>query len=307
MAFIIQRTAIDLSLVIFKKVKIMDTKIWTIKEILNWGDDYFKNKGVEQPRLHIEHLLSEVLKMKRLELYLAFERELLTNELSELKAFIKRILNGEPLMYILGKTEFHGALIRVNQNVLIPRPETEIMIDEIIKSFKNKEPDKILDLGTGSGCISISLAKHFKNSKIKAVDISEKALSLASENALLNNVQERIEFINGDMINFLKNESEVSLIAANPPYISKEEYENLSKSVKNFEPMEALTDKADGTFFLSSIIDNLQCLKEKNGLAFIEFGNTQLEWIKKHTEKNNLKYEIIKDIHKISRIIKIFS
>jgi len=272
-------------------------KIWNIVDILNWGEDYFKTHNIEQPRLNIEHLLSYLLKKKRLELYLDFETILSETNLINLKKLIQRRIKGEPLIYILGETMFYDCIIKVTPSVLIPRSETENMVDIIYQTIQNhSEILNIVDLGTGSGCIAIALASKLNNINIQAVDNSEKSLKIARKNSEINNVSAHISFIQDDMLLFLKNKK-FDIIISNPPYISQTEFNNLDKSVKEFEPTSALTDNLDGKKYLKGIITSLPDTLKENGSAFLEFGYNMKDWIIETINALPLKITIFKDIY----------
>jgi len=278
-------------------------KIWNIIDILNWGEEYFKKHSIEQPRLNIEHLLSYLLKKKRLELYLNFETILPERDLINLKKLIQRRIKGEPLIYILGETIFYDCIIKVTPAVLIPRSETENMVDIICQTIQNNPNTlNVVDLGTGSGCIAIALASKLNNIKIQAVDNSEKSLKIARKNSEINKVSELISFIQDDMLLFLKNKK-FDLIISNPPYISQTEFNNLDKSVKEFEPASALTDNLDGKTYLKGIITSLPDTLKENGYAFLEFGYNMKDWIIEIVNSLPLKITIFKDIYGKDRFI----
>ena len=278
-------------------------KIWNIIDILNWGEEYFKKYNIEQPRLNIEHLLAYLLKKKRLELYLDFETILQNSELNNLKKLLKRRIEGEPLIYILGETKFYDCTIKVSPSVLIPRAETEGMVDIIFQTINNHLSNlSIVDLGTGSGCIAIALASKLKTANIQAVDNSRQSLEIARENSQINNVSSHISFIEEDMLAFLKNKK-FDIIISNPPYISQNEFNTLNKSVKEFEPEGALTDNLDGKIYLQGIITSLPETLQPGGNAFLEFGYNMREWIMKTVKPLPLKAKIFKDIHGHDRFV----
>ena len=176
-------------------------KTWKVIEILKTTTDFFTSKQIENPRLNAEQLLASVLEITRVQLYVQFERMLTQNEITEYRELIRRRSNNEPLQYILGETEFMSLPFKVTPAALIPRPETELLIEKIIESVNNsvlKNPS-IIDIGTGSGCMAISLAYHLKKCKITATDVSKEALDLAKSNALLNEI-DFIDFTNHDIL-----------------------------------------------------------------------------------------------------------
>lgn len=283
----------------------MNKKIWRIIDLLQWGEKYFREKGVEQPRLEIEYLLSHVLGKKRLSIYLEFEKIVPQDELTRLRQVIERRVSGEPLMQLLGETDFYGCRIKVSRDVLIPRSETELMIDEAVRELKKTPPSSIVDLGCGSGCIAIAMAGAFKDVPVKAVDVSKAALEVAKENALLNHVSDSIEWIEEDMISFLSHAGKLECVISNPPYISLEEFNTLSPSVKDFEPRKALTDEGDGTFYLKAIMDSLSSVLIPEGVAFMEFGCTMGMWVEGYAKTKGLKPELYRDLAGHIRFVKL--
>lgn len=214
-------------------------KEWTVLSMLDWATAYFSEKGIPSPRLSIEWLLAEVLHLKRLDLYLNFDRPLKTQELSDLKELIKRRAKHEPLQYIIGETDFYASTFKVNQNVLIPRPETEELVEQILQNHSNKTEITLLDIGTGSGCIAISLKKERPNWNVFAVDISPEALRVAKENAILNSVN--VEFELGNLFaDSILDGKQFDIIVSNPPYIDPAEAIEMHVQVKKYEPHLAL-------------------------------------------------------------------
>ena len=200
----------------------------TVLNALKKTTEFLEKKGIESARVNAEIMLAHILKCKRLQLYLSFYRPLNDNEKNLYREFLLRRINHEPVQYITGNVDFYGLDFQVNSSVLIPRPETEILVETIIKNTNVNNETNILDIGTGSGNIAISLAKHLPNSKITAIDKSKEALIIAVKNSELNNVKERINFIENDILNDQKIFDNVfDIVVSNPPYVSKEEYKNL--------------------------------------------------------------------------------
>jgi len=221
----------------------MSTKerVWTVLSMLEWATGYFRKNDVQDPRLSIEWLLSEILGVKRLDLYLQYDRPLSSDELDLLRPLIQRRAKHEPLQHITGSTQFMNTTISVNRDVLIPRIETEQLVDLLFEHTQtlSESPLKIVDLGTGSGCISIAIKKNRPNWDCTGIDISESALRLAKENALKNGVD--VHFQKGD-IEHLRDQIDGpwDIVISNPPYISYSEKEELQKQVIDFEPHLAL-------------------------------------------------------------------
>jgi release factor glutamine methyltransferase len=212
---------------------------WTVLKMLEWGTTYFQSHGIPSPRLSIEWLLAEVLHLKRLDLYLQFDRPLRQQELDQLRDWVRRRKQYEPLQYITGSTEFYDCTLKVNPDVLIPRPETELMVDLLLKRH-TEDSLKILDVGTGSGCIAIALKKARPKWELVAVDISEAALKTAQQNAKLNQVE--IDFRHVDAFALTSDLAAESfdIIVSNPPYIPPNEFEDIDQEVKAYEPHLAL-------------------------------------------------------------------
>lgn len=239
--------------------------------MINWGTEYFSEKKFENPRVEIEWLLSDFLACKRIDLYVRFEEPLTSKMLTEFRERIKRRVNREPLQYISGKTEFYGLPLLVNSNVLIPRPETERVVETAVKTAEAFEKPRILEVGTGSGCIAVAMAKELPTSEIVTVDISSEALKVASENALLNDV-DNIQFSTMDILTEIPS-GKFDLLVSNPPYITKSEMGGLMRDVVKYEPQLALTDKGDGLVFYRRFSEIAPAIVESGGWIILELGH----------------------------------
>lgn len=277
----------------------------TVLEALNSAAQYLEKKQIKSARLNAELLLSHILQKKRIELYLSFDRPLQNNETEKFREFLKRRGSFEPLQYITGNVEFFGVELEVNRSVLIPRPETELLVEEIIKAVNKLEAIKILDIGCGSGNISIALAKNLANAKIISLDLSDDAIQTAKKNARLNNIENQITFIKTDILNEREmRESNFDLIVSNPPYVSAEDYKNLDPELRLYEPKLALTDNEDGLSFYRKIICLAKSLLNFGGKLFFEIGAGQAFQVKNIFIKNNFKNITIKqDYSGLDRII----
>lgn len=249
----------------------------------------------------VELLFSEVLGCDRASLYLNRNRNLSEDQSVFISAALKRRIKGEPIQYILGKTEFMGLELKVNPNVLIPRPETEILVETVIKYAGKEKLTRILDLGTGSGCIAISLFKNLVNPEIDACDISAKALELAKENSALHSA--KINFIQSDLFGSLSNKK-YDIIVSNPPYVEEDQIIKLQPELQ-FEPRIALAAGADGLDFYRRIISKASDHLRSNGLLIVEIGFGQVEPLKKiFNDSNKFKItEVAKDYNNIDRVI----
>jgi release factor glutamine methyltransferase len=257
----------------------------------------------------IELLFSEILNCRRLDLYLNKDAKVNKDKSRLISAALKRRLSGEPIQYILGKTEFMGLEFRVNKNVFIPRPETEILTETALKiAYRLSRIAyrvEILDLGTGSGCIAVSLAKYLDNAKITATDISEKALEAAMDNARLNKASDKITFVNSDLFaEYGIRNTEYDVIVSNPPYIATGEIDELAPEIR-CEPRIALNGGLDGLDFYRRIINAAPNYLKASGFLIMEMGFAQREKIKNIFQQsgNFAIREVVKDYSGIDRII----
>ncbi|HTL66942.1 MAG TPA: peptide chain release factor N(5)-glutamine methyltransferase [Lacunisphaera sp.] len=246
----------------------------TILEVLKRTTEFLDKHGVESARLNAEHLLGHALGLPRMQLYLQFERPLTEAELERVRPLVKRRSGHEPLQYVLGETEFCGLKLKVDRRALIPRPETEMLI-ELIKEQVATPPAAVLDLGTGSGAIALALATAYPTAAITAVDRSDEALALAGENAALVGCSARVCLLRSDWCSQLDPAAKFELIAANPPYLSRTEFEATAPEVKNHEPPSALVAGADGRQDLAAILDQARRHLAPGGLLACETGETQ--------------------------------
>jgi release factor glutamine methyltransferase len=242
---------------------------WTVLSMLEWGTEFFENKNIPDPRHSIEWLLAETLDIKRLDLYLKFDRPLSPQELDTLRPMVKRRAQHEPLQYIIGYTDFMNTRISVNEQVLIPRIETEQLVEIILEKHQSEEELSVLDIGTGSGCIPIALKMEQPNWKVSGIDISEGALSLARKNAEHNDTD--VSFSKGDILNptSISIQDPLDLIVSNPPYVKPEEKDILEPQVKDYEPAEALFFN-DLEKMYNSIIEFAFQNLTKNGSLYLE-------------------------------------
>lgn len=283
-------------------------KIWTIKKLLDWSANYLSEKGFSDSRLNAEILLCHALKYKnRIDLYLHFDKPLRQSELDIYKALLKRRLNHEPIQYIVGEAEFMGLRFKVDRRVLIPRPETEILVESIIDFYRkyNKLKLKVLDIGTGCANIAISIAKMCTNAEIVAIDASKSALEVAEENIKNHNLSNKIKlkFLNiFDDVSDLKN---FDVVVSNPPYVSKNEFTYLSEEIKNYEPLIALTDEADGLSYFRRIADISRFVLNTTGWLFFEIAYNQKKMVTGILEEYGyFNIEVFKDLSGYDRVIK---
>ena len=248
----------------------MKKKIWTVIDLINWGTKYFKDRNFSEPRTEIEWLVQSLFSYSRLDLYMKFDEKVSEENLGKLNLWIKKRLKKEPLQYITESSNFYGRDFFVNKNVLIPRPETERLIDISIEISKNFKKPNILDIGTGSGCIAITLANEIEDSNILAIDKSSAALKVAKYN--YGNLNKgNLDFLEVDYFKY-KNNDPWDIIISNPPYIGLEELNAVMVDVKDFEPHIALTDGKNGFTFYEKILKNMKSHLSRKGWLILEVG-----------------------------------
>lgn len=246
----------------------------TVLEIIKRTTEFFSGKGIESPRLNAELLIGHALGRNRMQLYLEFERPLTETELEKIRPLVRRRAQHEPLQYIVGEMEFFGAKLKVDRRALIPRPETERLVELVGLNGMTLAPTKILDLGTGCGAIAIALALLFPSAAITAVDRSEEALALARENAAGTGLAGRVTFLASDWFAAVAAQS-FEIIVGNPPYLSAEEVAQTAPEVRGFEPMMALSAAEDGLADLARIIREAPGHLVPGGLLALETGIAQ--------------------------------
>jgi release factor glutamine methyltransferase len=247
-------------------------EIWNVVRILEWTADYFREQGIDSARLDAELLLSDLLELDRVGLYLQYDRPLNADELKAYRALIKRRAAREPIAYILGQREFWSLPMVVSPAVLVPRPDTEVLVEEVLKHLKN---GKVLDIGTGSGATAIALAHENREIKVEAIDISAEALQVAARNAELNGVRDRIIFRLEDLTQLTGGPFE--MIVSNPPYIPEADRDDLMPEVRDHEPHLALFAGVDGLADYRKIVDQSLELLIAGGWLFLEVGMNQSE------------------------------
>lgn len=277
-------------------------KKWSVLEIIKATETALKEKGISKPRLNAELLLADTLNTQRINLYIDFDKPLTQAEISSFREKIKRRLKNEPLQYITGKCGFFGLDFIVNPSVLIPRQETEQLVERTLEEISGNDRLKIMEIGTGSGCIAVSLAANSTNF-IEAIDISEEALDIAIENAEINKVNDRIKFSKKNILTDYNDFSGYGVIVSNPPYIEAAEIENLDTEVKDFEPMDALTDGKDGLEFYRKIFSLAS--KTANPLTLLlEIGDGKKDAVQKVLNEMGFEnYIFHKDLINIYRVL----
>jgi release factor glutamine methyltransferase len=284
--------------------------VWTVREVLEWTTGYFRKAEVSPARFEAELLLAHALHTERLNLYTDHEYELNERERACFRELVKSRRSGTPSAYLLGNVDFMGYELKVNNAVLIPRPETEELVEKILADFAelklNDNALRIADLGTGSGAIAISLLKKWPNANFVCVDKSEEALSVAKENAESNGVIEKCAWLISDWTTEL--EGQFDLIVANPPYIRSDELPGLSKEVIENEPWIALDGGSEGLDAIDAILTGSKAILKPGSPLYLEIGHNQgpavLELI--GLRGNYTRAEIFKDLGGRDRIVRTF-
>lgn len=273
-------------------------------DIFNKSVDYLKKNGVPSPLLDTEYIFSDVLKVSSNTLKYSMSREIKEEDKDKIREMlVLRAKKRKPLQYILGEWEFYGLPFKVSEGVLIPRADTEILVEQCIQLMREVEEPNILDIGSGTGAISIAIANELKSSSVTGIDINEKAIELANENKTLNKI-ENVNFIKSDLFEKIDKDFKYDLIVSNPPYISKEEYETLMPEVKNYEPQNALTDLGDGLYFYREISKLAGEYLKGTGYLAYEIGYNQAKDVTKILQNNNFDIlSVIKDYGGNDRVV----
>ena len=270
-------------------------------ELLNHGSNKLKLKKIISHKLDSEILLSKVLKINREQVLINLDKNIAIKNINKFNRLITRRLRSEPVAYIVNEKEFWSKNFKVDKYTLIPRPETELMVEKLVKLLK-KKTIQILDIGTGSGCILISLLTELDRSKGVGIDISSKALMVAKSNALKHNVSDNAKFKHRAINDFCN--KKFDLIVSNPPYIDHNEIKNLDTDIKKYEPKVALDGGNDGLDVIKKVIYKAKEILKRNGLLAIEIGNGQNIKVSNILIKNFFKIEHkIKDYKSNTRCI----
>lgn len=278
--------------------------LWTIQRLLAWTTQYFQNHEIESPRLDAELLLAKVLHKQRIFLYTDFEEIVNPEELALFKSFIQKRVKGISTAAIIGEKEFMGLTFHVNEDVLIPRPDTETWLEKVIQYHRNDGAIEVADLGTGSGAILLSFLYYCKEAKGLGVDISEKALAVAKENGKELAMDERAAWLLGDYIDALPEGVLYDGILSNPPYIPRADIAHLQEEVKH-EPRLALDGGEDGLVFYRRLAGKVAAHLKEGGFLAVEFGIHQWEEILSLLKETGEfeDFEVIKDYGDIERAI----
>ena len=287
----------------------MPKKIWRVVDLLDWTSGYFEQHGIPNPRLDAEVLLGHLLNKTRLQLYLHFEMPVFQEHLTPFRELIKKRIEHTPVSYITNRKEFLSLDFYVDERVLIPRPETEQLVETILAT-KTDTAQRLLELGTGSGAIATSLAVHQPEWNIVATDISEPALAVAQKNAETHACTAQITFLSGDLFEPIKTidkpeQRQFDWIVCNPPYIKRAERESLSPDVRDYEPEIALFAGDDGLAVIRRLIAEAPQYLAPNGKLIFEIGDTQSNCVQSlmNAEPAYCTYELLKDYAEKDRLV----
>lgn len=280
--------------------------VWTVRRILEWTVPHLKSHGSESARLDAEILLAHARGCPRIQLYTNYDEPLTDTQRATMRDLVKRRAAAEPVAYLVGHREFFGLDFQVTKDVLIPRPDTETLIVEAIESLKSQTAARVLDVGTGSGCIAITLAVNCPNVSITAIDLSPAALDIARANADKHNVGDQIRWLTGDLLAPLTAGEQFDLIASNPPYIASAEIETLSADVRLHEPRSALDGGSDGLDVIHRLIADAPRHLVSQGKLLIEISGEQADAVTQLLTANGHYDDIavLKDLAKQPRVVR---
>jgi release factor glutamine methyltransferase len=273
----------------------------TVRELLGRTRGYLEGKGVPSPRLDAEYLLAHVLAVPRLELYLDHDRPLEPAEVDRLRELVRRRGRREPLAYVLGSWGFYGLELRCDARALVPRPETEVLVERCLALLEGTEAAQIVDVGTGAGAIALALAARLPDASVTAVDLSPDALALAAENAEANGLGERVELLQGDLLAPVA-DRRFDLVASNPPYVSPGA--EVDPEVAGFEPALAVFAEHDGRAIHERLADDARAVLRPAGHLVVEVAEGQAPWLAEHL--GALGYaavEVARDLRGIERVV----
>lgn len=307
---------------------------WTLMAIMNWSTNYLNNKNIEDAKTVVEWLLCDTLSCSRMDLYLKFDRPMSEEELTKFRPMLLKCAANQPVQQVVGNCEFYGFKLAINEHVLVPRPETERLVEEAIKlasrileSVKAKTITRkiqsednenshsetvelpkellILDIGSGSACIAISLAMNIPQAKIIAIEKSDEAIEIMHKNINFHNLKNRISVVHADIMDYTPDQP-FHMIVSNPPYIAKEEMPGLNKNVSYFEPHMALSDNGSGLSFYRFFAKKFTSWMDKNGYALLEYGGNH-QTAELQTIFSDFSQRIVKDFQGDDRVIMLKS
>ena len=248
---------------------------WSVGRLIAWTTDYLKRKGSESPRLDAEVLLSHVLDWTRVQLYTRFEEEIGEGDRARFRDLVRRRSEGCPVAYLVGRKEFFSLALTVTPAVLIPRPDSEFVVVEFLAAFKGIDSPRVVDVGTGSGCLALACAQAHKTATFVAIDLSADALDVASRNAEALGLADRVSFRRGNLLEPVVDDGPFDAILSNPPYIKSEVIPTLEPGVRDFEPHLALDGGPDGLRVVAPLIEQAVPLLKPGGMILLEIGSDQ--------------------------------
>jgi len=281
---------------------------WTIQKLLNWITEHFTKKGIDSPRLSAELLLCHVVGLKRIELYTQFDKPVTKEQLDRLHDLVERAGRHEPIQYLIGKTEFYSLELNITPDCMIPRPETELLVERAVEFLRARTGKQLIcDLCTGSGCVAVAIARNYPDADIIATDISDAALKTAAGNVEKHQLGDRIRLLCGDLFDPIVPQLDAGkfdLIVCNPPYTTAAEFESLEKNVKAYEPRIALYAGEDGLDVYRRIIEKVDDFLKTDAALMLEIGFARGRAIKELLEKTGTfaEIKIEKDFHSNDRI-----
>ena len=273
---------------------------WTIGKLLNWTTDFLRRRGSESPRLDAEVMLAFVLDWQRVQLYTHYEEEVGDRARGAFRDLVRRRSEGSPVAYLVGRKEFYSLTLEVSPAVLIPRPESEFVVVEFLDVARQIESPRVVDVGTGSGCLAIACAHQKPSARVIAIDISPAALELARRNAAKHGVADRVEFRQGDLLEPVANEGPFDAILSNPPYIPTADIPNLEVGVRDYEPHLALDGGPDGLTVVTRLVDQAIPLLKPGGHLILEIGTAQEQPVRALIEAHP-EFQLVPTIHDLQK------
>jgi len=276
----------------------------SLRELYHQGREVIRQSGMDNPELEASLLLAKALSIEAKDIYAHPERQLGPEEVEEFNRLLERRIRREPMAYILGEKEFYSRSFTVTPDVLIPRPETEILVEEALKILENFTSPWIIDVGTGSGCIAVTLGCERRDARIFATDISYEALLVARENSDRHGVSQGVSFICSDLLGCFKDES-FDLVVSNPPYVKGSDYPGLDREVRDYEPKLSLLGGEEGIDYIKEIVLQSKTVLKKGGWCIIEVGVNQSGRVTEMFEEAGFKdISLTRDLSGIERVIK---
>jgi len=275
---------------------------WTVRRVLEWTTSHLQSHGSETPRLDAEILLAHDRQCDRVQLYTQYAHELTDRQRAVMRDLVKRRANAEPVAYLVGHREFFSLDFKVTPETLIPRPETETLVVELLERAGRLDGPRILDIGTGSGCIAIAAAVNLPATQLTAVDLSEAALSVAQENAETHGVADRVVFLHGDLFEPLEPGRRFDVIVSNPPYVREDEFATLPETIRWHEPKSALVSGVDGLEVVRRLIADAPQYLVPGGSLLIEIAPEQATAVKERLAERFADVKIVQDLSRVERV-----